>query len=849
MFHQYTGFNTSQSLCAAMSSYFREPASLGVRLVDGSNEGEGRVEILYKGDWGTVCDDSWDMEDANVVCRMLGYQEAWGAPCCASFGQGSGEILLDDVHCDGTEENLADCTHRAIGTQNCWHGEDAGVICTPEIRLVNGRSEREGRVEILYEGEWGTVCDESWSLEDANVVCRMLGYQEAWAAPCCATFGSGSGRILLDSVECDGTEDHLVKCRHGGNHGNGTNNCTHGEDAGAICINREELEVRLADGTNGMEGRVEVLHNGEWGTVCDDSWGMDDANVVCRMLGFGGAAEAPCCAHFGQGSGNILLDNVLCKGSEDNVGSCLYSDIGEHNCRHDEDASVVCSADGEIPKVRLAGGATDREGRVEVLYNGEWGTVCDDSWDIDDANVVCRMLGFLEATAAPHEAHYGPGSGSIILDDVSCNGQEENLADCQHRGFKSNNCVHEEDASVVCSALGEGFQVRLVDGSNDYEGRVEVRHEGVWGTVCDDFWSIEDATVVCKMLGFERALEAPCCARFGEGSAKPKFDVRLVGSTRPWSGRVEIFFNGEWGQICRDNWGYDDAAVVCRTLGYEGTKWFPCCTYHRPGMSDIIMGDVSCAGSEENLADCQYTGSWSRDCSQVAVAVCETPPRQFDVRLVGGRNEREGRVEVNVERDWWGTVCDDLWGMAEANITCRLLGYDGALESTCCSRFGRGSGSILLDDMECTGKESHLAVCPYPGFGNDNCNHNEDAGVICSPKPYKLDIRLVNGSSDNEGRVEVLFEGKWGIVCDDNWDILDANVVCRMLGYVGALEAPCCAKFGRGSGYFLLDDVTCTGEERNFAECRHAPFETHDCSPYEAASVVCIDKGRDSGNS
>ncbi|XP_072171897.1 scavenger receptor cysteine-rich domain superfamily protein-like [Diadema setosum] len=820
-----------------------------VRLAGGQSSGEGRVEVrLGDGQWGTVCDDFWDLGDAHVVCRMLGFSGATEAPCCARFGAGTRNILLDSVECSGLERNLAYCSHHPMGQHNCWQDEVAGVVCNQgeelEVRLVNGGSANEGRVEVRYNGTWGTVCDDSWGIEDAHVVCRMLGYQEALDARCCSKFGEGSGDILLDDVSCSGEEDNLADCQH---RVFGTHNCVHGEDAGVICRpTQQELAIRLANGTNEMEGRVEVLHNGEWGTVCDDSWGIDDANVVCRMLGFGGAAEAPCCAHFGQGSRHILLDNVRCYGGEDNISSCLHSDIGEHNCRHDEDASVICSADGQIPKVRLVGGATDIEGRVEVLYNGEWGTVCDDSWGIDDANVVCRMLGFREAAAAPREARYGPGSGSIILDDVSCNGQEENLADC--------------------------FKVRLADGSNDYEGRVEVLHEGVWGTVCDDSWSLEDARVVCRMLGFERALEASCCARFGEGSGRilisdlncdgtesslvncshvgfghhdcghsedagvictnepqPKFDVRLVGSTQQTSGRVEILYNGEWGSICRDNWGYNEASVVCRMLGY-GASWWEFFDTPR-GTLNTIMSDVECTGYEENIADCQYSGSSSRDCNEVAYDVCQTQPLQFHVRLVGGSNEREGRVEVSQDGDLWGTVCDDMWGMEEANITCRLLGYDGALESPCCARFGRGSGGIFLDNMECMGKESHLAFCQYPGFG-----------------AYKLDIRLANGSSDNEGRVEVLFDRKWGTVCDDSWDIRDANVICRMLGYVEALEAPCCAKFGRGSGYFVLDDVACTGQERNFAECQHAPFETHNCSPYEAASVVCADQARASDN-
>ena len=87
---------------------------------------------------------------------------------------------------------------------------------------------------------------------------------------------------------------------------------------------------------------------------------------------------------------------------------------------------------------------------MEVIHNGVWGTVCDDGWDLNDAQVVCSELGLGKVTAAQHEAFYGQGSGQIWLDDVNCVGSEDTIGNCSHRGWGVVGCSHSEDASVEC---------------------------------------------------------------------------------------------------------------------------------------------------------------------------------------------------------------------------------------------------------------------------------------------------------------------------------------------------------------------------------------------------------------
>ena len=101
-----------------------------MRLVGGSGPHAGRVEVLHNGAWGTVCSFSWDLQDATVVCRQLGYGRAVAA--LDAYGGGSGPIWYDNVRCSGSEASLTQCAHRGLGVHSCDHSRDAGVICASE---------------------------------------------------------------------------------------------------------------------------------------------------------------------------------------------------------------------------------------------------------------------------------------------------------------------------------------------------------------------------------------------------------------------------------------------------------------------------------------------------------------------------------------------------------------------------------------------------------------------------------------------------------------------------------------------------------------------------------------------
>ncbi|XP_032869697.1 soluble scavenger receptor cysteine-rich domain-containing protein SSC5D-like [Amblyraja radiata] len=253
--------------------------SVKLRLVNGGSPCAGRVEVHYKGNWGTVYGGGWDLQDAAVVCRELGCGAAVKAPGGSHFGPGSGAVVTSSVECSGSEAALRECKSYTWGNYGYSHSNDAGVICEDHRgpRLVSKDDQCSGRLEVQYGETWGTVCDLAWDMDDASVVCSQFHCGVAVSVPRGAYFGKGTGLVRSDVFECKGNETSLWDCPRS----LGTLHCNHTSDVSVICSGKHR--PRLVGGKDRCSGRVEILHGDEWGTVCDQYFSLLDAGVVCEQ--------------------------------------------------------------------------------------------------------------------------------------------------------------------------------------------------------------------------------------------------------------------------------------------------------------------------------------------------------------------------------------------------------------------------------------------------------------------------------------------------------------------------------------------------------------------------------------
>ncbi|XP_037396142.1 scavenger receptor cysteine-rich type 1 protein M130-like [Pygocentrus nattereri] len=441
------------------------------RLVNGSDSCSGRVELQYLSERGTVCDISWDMRAASVLCGQLNCGSAVAVLGSDWFGEGSGQIWADVFDCQGNETHLSKCPISSWSRTACSHKQDAGVICSGsslafhegQVRLSGGM-ECEGEVEVYFMQDWRRVLLDSWSESEASVVCRQLGCGSVFSFSSSSTSSPEHSHMCVMGFNCSGSEAHLGNCSSAQ-----AVNCSSREQLSITCS--EFKEFRL---TEGCEGNLEVFYNGTWGNVCGNGMDEETASLICQDLNCERSGSLRAAKARVESAPN-WLDDVKCRKHDSTLWHCPSSLWGQNNCNnHNEVAQITClgkenhlalenhlkcssflhqrQCSSHLP-LRLRGGNGSCSGRLEVYHNSEWGSICDNLWDIKDSQVVCRQLGCGPALSADGSAVFGAGEGPIWLNRVKCRGNEIHLWDCPHSLKNHTDCSHRQDAGVTCAEI------------------------------------------------------------------------------------------------------------------------------------------------------------------------------------------------------------------------------------------------------------------------------------------------------------------------------------------------------------------------------------------------------------
>ncbi|XP_058628378.1 scavenger receptor cysteine-rich type 1 protein M130-like [Onychostoma macrolepis] len=686
-----------------------------LRLSGGEGRCSGRLEVYHNAVWGSVCDDQWDISDAQVVCRQLGCGAALRADGNSVFGAGEGVVWLNRVECRGNEIHLWDCPFSLKNHTDCSHKEHAGLTCA-------GHSKTLRQISIFFEGVIFVylhdvfVCvlpDLSVSTIPATTSASPPVRSTSVSPPQTPPAASLSvppelvivlGVVLLlllvplfiliqqiRVVRREGDQEEYNDVKSSNKDGKKLEGVDEEYDDHLMSAS-EDLRnllgsslalhdglVRLS-GERQCEGELEVFIHQVWRRVLLDSWSLTESSVVCRQLGCGSVLNFYGSSSSSPEHSHECVTGFQCSGSEAHLGNC--SSPRTLNCSSTQQLSITCLGRGSI---RLVGSGGDCAGRLEVFHSGSWGTVCDDSWDIKDAHVVCRQLQCGVALSNQQvPAWFGPGSGSIWLDEVECEGNETSLWSCSSPGWGKHDCNHKEDVGVVCSEFKE---LRLTEGC---EGNVEVFYNGSWGNVCWNQMDRDTVSLICQELN---------CGRSGvlsDSTSRVKSAPNWLDKVtcRPHDSTLWQCPSSPWGQ---NDCGEDEVAnITCSVEKSDGS----------------LQSHLTCSASPHQ-----------RQCSN-----------HVPLRLSGGEGRCSGRLEV-YHNAVWGSVCDDQWDISDAQVVCRQLGCGAALRADGNSVFGAGEGVVWLNRVECRGNELHLWDCPLSLKNHTDCSHKEHAGLTCADFP------------------------------------------------------------------------------------------------------------------
>uniref|UniRef100_A0A1X7UFK0 SRCR domain-containing protein n=1 Tax=Amphimedon queenslandica TaxID=400682 RepID=A0A1X7UFK0_AMPQE len=902
---------------------------------------------IYGSSWGNICYDySFRANESHVVCHQLGYTGAssYSRAGLKNYGMDLLSTTLSGVSCsDGGYLSISQCTFNLYGWNTPCYSDsyDATVTCYTTriwddpfpgmIRLQGGNYSNVGRLEIFCNGQWGTMCVDGFDGTDALTLCKQLGYnsyhryyptiypanssQPIWGNNMRSTvneqcYGASNSCPGSSVSTCSHSSDVALECKWK-QHNAGRQRTTLATCMGLIkpltVTNGAVTLLRHSvDGPTIYSGIVRVYVNG-WGNICnDDSFGLSEANVICHQLGYTGASSYSKAGveSFGTDHVSAKWDDFNCDDSNFlSVAQCTYSTAIDSDCSSDStDATVTCYSSklwdsNPYPGMVRITGYYSNEGLVEVYCNGQWGTICSSGFYDDDANAICRQLGYESFSQYNHlttiARNYSQPVWSTEMSsrENTCFGS---MNSCPSHSLNASCAIYYKTVTISCKEnsryLIYGNTVstcshKIIDDlpvgtiiltqkglpSKSYSSGIIRVYDNGWGNICGgpgSGFGQSEANVVCHQLGYTGAASYSYYgeAGYGEDSLYTKWGNLSCGSndglsvaqcsystvispgcqkdfydatvscyrTRIWDssvytgmirlqggyysneGRVELYCNGQWGTICNNGFDSTDANTLCRQLGYDTYYKYNNLSITAATNKPIWVTNMKSKSSDtcfsssnscptEPVTTCSHSSDVTLSCGESSESVktstqCynpETASRGTVVlyqRGTASSSYSHGIVRVYFNSGW-GNICDYSYSQSEANVVCHQLGYSGASSYSTAGdggTYGTDPSATKLTNLYCArGEYLTLLQCSYVNTTISlYCSYDShDVTVQCySTRIWNANvfygmIRLQGGIYSSEGRVEIYCQGQWGAICSIGFTSSDASTICRQLGY------------------------------------------------------------------
>ncbi|XP_038599254.1 scavenger receptor cysteine-rich domain-containing group B protein-like [Tachyglossus aculeatus] len=499
---------------------------------------------------------------------------------------------------------------------------------------------------------------------------------------------------------------------------------------------------------------------------------------------------------FGEEDGPALTDAFHCTGTEPHLWNCPRSALGAAACPPHHVAYAICSGES-AEALRLQGGQSRCDGRVEIFLRGAWGRIVAEAWGLAEAGVVCRQLRCGEARRAYSldPTARGPEATPVGLSTVTCAGNETRLTQCQVSTPPLPPAGTAWDVGVICS--GEFLPGPCpTPGSGPSPGSMP-SHGPTPGSSPDQGPTL---AIVPPLAMSHIPIPTP-------GHIPP-----LTVVPRPTPDYVPPPQSHPRSYPTPDN-GPTLAIALLAEMAPLLAERAKACVWR------------AARGAAPGGWRCSTTGAG-------------------------------------------GTVCNDSWDLADAQVVCRQLSCGVALGAPASAGHGARTGPIWLDELGCTGNESRLWQCPYAGWGQHDCRHKEDVGVLCSGKfcgprgphcfklrvwplsqrrfsavplsPEYTDVRLAGGSWACTGRLEVFYNGTWGSVCHNSLTDVSLTVICKQLQCGARGQVLPTPKTEAESRLTWVDRIECREKHHiSLWQCPSAPWHPHSCPRTEEAWISC----------